>query len=94
MLKKNRSFISTEVTAASNDYGADIIGIDNRGRKWVIQCKRYSGSVGNSAVQEVVAAKAHYNAEKAAVMTNSRLTMNARKLAADNGVEVFENLGD
>lgn len=94
ILKKNWSFISTEVTSASNDYGADIIGIDNRGRKWVIQCKRYSGSVGNSAVQEVVAAKAHYNAEKAAVMTNSRLTKNARKLAADNGVEVFENLGD
>ncbi len=94
MLKKNWSFISTEVTSASNDYGADIIGIDNRGRKWVIQCKRYGGSVSNSAVQEVVAAKAHYNAEKAAVMTNSRLTKNARKLADENGVEVFENLGD
>lgn len=94
LLKKNMRFISAKVTSASNDYGADIIGIDSRGRKWVIQCKRYGGSVSNSAVQEVVAAKAHYNAEKAAVMTNSRLTKNARKLADENGVEVFENLGD
>ena len=94
MLKKNMGFISAEVTTASNDYGADIKGIDSRGRKWVIQCKRYNGSVDNSAVQEVVAAKAHYHAERAAVMTNSTLTKNARKLANENGVEIFENLGD
>ena len=94
MLKKNMGFISAEVTTASNDYGADIKGRDSRGRKWVIQCKRYNGSVDNSAVQEVVAAKAHYHAERAAVMTNSTLTKNARKLANENGVEIFENLGD
>lgn len=94
MLKKNMGFVSAKVTTASNDYGADIIGKDKKGRKWVIQCKRYNGSVGNSAVQEVVAAKAHYRAERAAVMTNSTLTRNARKLADENGVEIFENLGD
>lgn len=72
---------------------SDIIGIDRKWNKWVIQCKHYNGKIGNSTVQEVVAAKAHYHAKKAAVMTNSELTKNARDLAKENAVVVYEKLG-
>ena len=72
---------------------SDIIGIDRKWNKWVIQCKYYNRKIGNSTVQEVVAAKAHYLAKKAAVMTNSELTKNARDLAKENAVVVYEKLG-
>jgi len=87
-----RGFHGIIVTPASNDYGADIIAFDSQKRKWVFQCKRYSGMVGNSSVQEVVSAKAHYNATYSAVITNSRLTDNARTLARENQVVLFENI--
>lgn len=79
-------------TKASNDYGADLIATGPNGERWVFQCKRYNGMVDNSAVQEVVAAKAHYMATMAGIMTNSRLTANAKKLAHENGVKVYENI--
>lgn len=89
-----QGFVRAEVTPPTGDYGADIIAIDRKGQKWVFQCKRYAGKVSNKAVQEAVAAKAHYRAERAGVITNSRLTDKARELAFENAVELFEALDD
>ena len=80
-----------EYTPPSNDYGADIIAYFEDGTKGVIQCKRYNGKVNNTAVQEVVAALAHYKADTAYILTNSTLTENARILAKENGVYVIGN---
>lgn len=79
-------------TKASNDFGADLVATGPDGERWVFQCKRYGGMVDNSAVQEVVSSKAHYKATKAGIMTNSKLTANARKLAHENGVKIYENI--
>ena len=84
ILSKN-GFRNVTVTPGSNDYGADIVAT-REGEKWVIQCKRYSSALGNSPVQEVVAAKSYYCADRAAVMTNSSFTGNARSLAEANDV--------
>lgn len=89
-----KGFVRAEVTPPTGDYGADIIAIDRKGQRWVFQCKRYAGKVSNKAVQEAVAAKAHYKAERAGVMTNSRLTDKARELAFENAIELFEALDD
>lgn len=85
-------FRSVRVTPASSDFGGDIIATDKNGDTWVFQCKKYSGKVSNSAVQEAVAAKAHYGAKKAAVITNSELTKKARQLAFENAVMLFESI--
>ena len=76
-------------TAASSDYGADII-LKKNGEKIVVQCKRYKGKVGISAVQEVLGAKGYYKADKAMVITNSYFTPNAIKLANANDVELWD----
>lgn len=89
-----KGFRHVQVTPPTGDYGADLIAVDKRGKKWVVQCKHYTQKVGNSAVQEIVAAKAHYGADKAAVMTNSQMTSNARKLAIENDVTLFELIDD
>ena len=47
---------TTQLTKASGDQGIDVIAEKN-GIKYGIQAKCYSGSVGNSAIQEAVAGK-------------------------------------
>ena len=88
ILKRN-GFRRVFLTQASNDYGADITAY-KRGEKWVIQCKRYQIPIGNSSVQEVVAAMGYYDAKRAAVMTNSTFTRNAAELALENDVLLID----
>ena len=87
-----KGFRDIRYTPVSDDYGADIVAKDSSGQTWVFQCKYYSGSVGKDAVQEVTAAKAHYKASYAAVITNSHLTSGARILANENNVKLYENV--
>ena len=80
---------SAEVTPYSGDYGADLV-IKRDGARDVVQAKRSTRAVGPRAVQEVVAARAHYGCQGAVVVTNSTFTPAARRLAADNGVKLWE----
>ena len=86
---KQNGYHQVKVTPASNDYGADITARDRVGRLWVFQCKLYSSTLGNKPVQEVVAAKAHYGASCAAVITNSTLSKAAQQLARENNVKII-----
>jgi restriction system protein len=72
-------------TPVGPDNGVDVIAEKN-GKRVVLQCKLYSGAVGNKAVQEAAAARAHEKAHYAAVVTNSRFTSAAKKLASSNSV--------
>lgn len=78
-----------KTTPKTNDFGADLI-LTKDDRKTVIQAKRYKSKVGNSAVQEVVAAIQYYGAKEAIVVTNSQFTSNARELAKVNNVQLWE----
>lgn len=66
-------------TPRTGDYGADLLATDTRGRKWVIQCKRYSKPVSASAVREVFGASrsAYKRGEGIMVITNSTFTKEA-----------------
>jgi restriction system protein len=52
----------------------------------ILQCKLWNAPVGNKAVQEIAAAKSHYFAKGAAVVSNQSYTPSARVLAKSNGV--------
>lgn len=80
---------NVELTNKSHDYGADLV-CTNRKEKLIVQAKRYNGKVGNSAIQEIVAAKAFYKADKCMVATNSFFTPSAIKLAKANDVELWD----
>lgn len=76
-------------TPATGDQGGDLIASkDNKVN--IIQVKRYSGVVGNKAVQEVVAAKNYYNGDAAVVVTNSSFTISAKSLAKRNNVILID----
>ena len=89
VLKRN-GFHAVYVTKSSGDFGADITAEDINGDLWVFQCKRYASNVGNTPIQEVTAAKLHYGAQHAAVMTNRHFTPAARQLAEENDVLLIE----
>ena len=78
-----------EVTKKARDQGADLIVSDDEDRT-VVQTKRQQTPVGNWAVQEVVAAKALYKANRAIVITNSSYTPQAVSLAHANDVELLD----
>jgi restriction system protein len=79
---------STSLTQGSGDQGIDIIATKQK-VVVVLQCKRYAGTVGNKAVQEVLGGKAMISADFAAVVTNSTYTKSARQLAASSGVKLL-----
>ena len=76
-------------TPKSNDYGADLI-MEKNGSRIVVQAKRYNQKVGIGAIQEIIGAKAYYNANQAIVATNNFFTSNAINLAKSSGVELFD----
>lgn len=73
------------VTRASGDQGVDIVA-EKHGARIVVQCKKYSKPVGNRAVQEIVAAIAHEDAQRGVVVATSGYTQSAVTLAASNNV--------
>lgn len=78
------------VTSGSGDQGIDVIAMLD-GKKVGIQCKLYSSSVGNKAVQEAHAGKAYYDADVVAVVTNADFTASARDLAQVTGVKLLSH---
>lgn len=79
---------SVELTPI-NDQGADLI-ITKDGKKTCVQAKRYSGAVGNAAVQEVTASLKHYSASNGMVISTGYFTQSAKALADSNGIELVD----
>jgi len=79
------------------DFGVDVVTTVG-GTRVGIQVKRYSSSVGNSAVQEALAGSGYHGCELAAVVTQSRFTSAAREQASRARVPVLlvdrENIHD
>lgn len=79
-----------DVTKKSRDYGADLILSDDNNSLIVVQAKRYNKSVGAKSVQEINAAKIHYKANEAWVVTNSNFTQAAEVLARETDVKLID----
>ncbi|MBO5620546.1 MAG: restriction endonuclease [Butyrivibrio sp.] len=77
------------LTAGSGDFGADLVCKKNH-ETIVVQAKRYKKSVGIEAIQQIVASKAYYKADKCMVVTNSYFTKAAIKLAESNHVQLWD----
>ena len=88
LLKKD-GYCNVEVTQGSGDQGIDILAEKN-GIKFGIQCKCYSGNIGNSAVQQAFAGKTFYHCHIAAVLTNRYFTSSAKQLAEQNQVLLWD----
>ena len=91
ILLKENGFTDVFGTPKTGDQGADLIAKKNN-RTIIIQAKRYGGSVGNKAVQEVVGAIKYYHGDEGWVITNSTFTKSARELANINNVKLIDGV--
>lgn len=78
------------LTARTGDQGVDII-VNVGEEKVAIQCKLYTGSVGNEAVQQVIAGARYYKCTQSCVVTNSSYTTSAHDLAKSSGVRLLRH---
>ncbi len=82
-------YTDVKCTPKSGDFGVDVLAT-RYGKKYAIQCKRYTGKVGNHAVQEAFSGKAYYDADIAVVATNNYFTSAAIETAEKIGVELWD----
>lgn len=78
-----------EMTKASGDQGIDLIAEKGRTRLG-IQTKRYTGFVGNSAIQEVIAGMEYYKLNAGMVITSSYYTPSAYALAQSANIILWD----
>ncbi len=88
-LLRREGFSAIALTAASGDYGADIVARRD-GERYIFQCKRYGRNIGITPVQEIHAAASHYASDVEVVVTNQYFTPNARVLAEETGVLLWD----
>lgn len=81
-----------EQTRLSGDQGADLV-LNKFGVVSVVQAKCYAETVGNYAVQEIVAARSYYRANDGIVVTNNYFTPSAKALAAANQIVLIDRDG-
>lgn len=74
------------------DLGVDIIA-EKHGIRWGIQVKRYSGLVNANAVRQVVSGLRLYSCDRAIVITNSKYSPIAQRLAAGNDCILIDRIG-
>lgn len=80
-------------TRRTGDYGADLIlkrRHHGQTETVVVQCKRYTGKVGQSAIREAYSAINFYGADRAMCITNSFYTPAAKTLAESNDIELLD----
>lgn len=88
ILRKN-GYKRIKRTKATGDQGIDIIAQKDN-RKYAIQCKHYSNSVGNHSVMEACSGKVYYGCDIGVVMTNSTFTPQAKEHAKRTGVLLWD----
>jgi restriction system protein len=90
-LMRRSGFRAVRVTGRAADLGADIVATAADGRRVVVQCKRFAGSVGSPHVQRLNGtAWTIHGAEVTMLVTTGRLTANARELAGRCGIMLVD----
>lgn len=83
----------TERTGKSHDGGIDIIAYNNQplfSGKYIIQCKRYSGSVGTSIIRDLYGVVTAESANKGILITTGYFTNDAISFATEKPIELID----
>ena len=77
-------------TGRSGDHGIDLLIQSRQGEKWIVQCKRWRGSVGEPLVRELFGAMHHAGAQHAFLITTGTITPQARMWAKDKPLSLYD----
>lgn len=79
-----------EVCGGSADHGVDVIVHTDQGETWVVQCKRYSGSVGEPVLRDLYGTMTHESAQKAYLITTGSFTAQAATWAEGKPIVLYD----
>lgn len=82
-----------ETTKASGDGGIDLIAYNHQpllSGKYIVQCKRYSGSVGEPIIRDLFGVVMSERANKGILMTTGYFTRSAITFAKDKQIELID----
>ncbi len=89
IILKKLNYSDVQVTSGSGDFGIDVIATKDD-IKYGFQCKLYSNTVGNDAVQQAYAGRIHYNCNVVIIVTNNYFTEQAKKQALETQVILWD----
>jgi len=68
-------------TGRTGDHGVDVVVQASTGEKWVVQCKRWRGNVGEPVIRDFYGVVHHEKADKGTLITTGGFTPQAREWA-------------
>ena len=86
---------STKTTKASGDGGIDLIAFNHQpllSGKYIIQCKRYAGSVGEPIIRDLYGVVMSERANKGILMTTGHFTKSATGFAEGKPIELIDGI--
>jgi Restriction endonuclease len=85
--------LEVQQTKLTGDGGVDILAHSKEpvtGGLFVVQCKRYEGSVGEPVIRDLYGVVNHYRASKGILITNARFTQQAQRFADGKPIELID----
>lgn len=79
-----------QVAGGASDHGVDVLVQSAQGEKWVVQCKRYAGSVGEPVVRDLYGVLQHEAAQRAYLVTTGSFTTQARAWAEGKPIMLYD----
>lgn len=79
-----------EVSGGNGDHGVDVVVQTAQGEKWIVQCKRYNGSVGEPVVRDLYGTMLHEEAQQAYLITTSSFTRQAQAWVLGKPIVLYD----
>lgn len=83
----------TSLIEGGQDHGVDVLVYDGKGEKWVVQCKRYKGTVGEPILRDLLGTMLHERATRAFLMTTGRVSYKAHEWISDKPITIYQGEG-
>ena len=86
---------SVEQTKASRDGGIDLIAYSDKSffkGKYIIQCKRYTGTVGEPIIRDLYGVVTNERANKGILITTGNFSNSALEFAKDKNLELIDGI--
>jgi HJR/Mrr/RecB family endonuclease len=77
-------------TGRPGDHGVDIVIEAGNGRKWIVQCKRWRGAVGEPVIRDFYGVLHHEKADAGAIVTTGTFTLQAREWARGKPIYLYD----
>jgi len=83
----------TKKVGRSGDHGVDLMVSNKSGEKWVVQCKRWRGSIGEPILRDLYGSMHHENAERGFLMTTGTFSQAASRWAEGKPITLYDGVG-